>query len=60
MSMTIEYNDPSIRDLKEKEEITPLVSLKRKQVKEARSEFQGVYHSGPQIVYQPFANLKLR
>ena len=59
--MTIEYTNPSSRDIKEKEDVAPRVSSKRKQVKTTEEPVHyGSYHSGPKIVYQPFANLKLQ
>ena len=59
--MTIEYTNPSSRDIKEKEYVAPRVSSKRNQVKTTEEpKHYGSYHSGPQFVYQPFANLKLR
>lgn len=62
MDMYTNYG-PGQKDLEAKAE-TPRrpVSKGRKGVeaKSEETEFHGAYHSGPQIVYQPFANLKLR
>ena len=58
--MTIEYRDPSARELKEKEEVPTRVSSKRSRIQAPKEEEHiGSYYCGPVLENRPFANLKL-